>query len=207
VFADPDPTIPFDGERREDGRDAARADERAPEVPKLAPMSDGDRINPEPTRPDRHIEVPSAADVAAALRDAQEIAARVALDEAAADAERDRLAREPLPILPCSAPTAFVVRADERLHAERRAARVERWQDQSLSGGTLYLTSQRLVHVGVEASEEIDLSAISDMGVAMERLLLVELADGSDLVIEVDQPRLLRVQLAAARVAARERVG
>ena len=42
---------------------------------------------------------------------------------------------------------------------------------------------------------------------ALERLLLVDLADGSDLAFEIDQPRLLRVQLAAARAAARERMG
>jgi len=52
---------------------------------------------------------------------------------------------------------------------------------------------------------EVDLEHINDMAVAMERLLLIELDDGSDLAIEVDQPRLLRVQLAAARAAARER--
>ena len=40
---------------------------------------------------------------------------------------------------------------------------------------------------------------------ALERLLLLDLADGSDLAIEVDQPRLLRVQLAAARATARRR--
>jgi hypothetical protein len=53
----------------------------------------------------------------------------------------------------------------------------------------------------------VDLQQISDMAVSMERLLLIELTDGSDLAIEVDQPRLLRVQLAAARAAAREHAG
>jgi hypothetical protein len=41
--------------------------------------------------------------------------------------------------------------------------------------------------------------------VSLERLLLLDLTDGSDLAFEVDQPRLLRVQLAAARVHARRR--
>ena len=40
---------------------------------------------------------------------------------------------------------------------------------------------------------------------ALERLLLLDLTDGSDLAIEVDQPRLLRVQLAAARANTRRR--
>ena len=147
---------------------------------------------------------PSAAD-AAALRDAETIAARVAADEHAADAERDRLTDEPLPVLPALAEQVFQAWPDEQIHAERRAAIVERGQEAPLSGGTLYLTSRRLIHVGNEAIEEVDLSRISDMAVALERLLLIELADGSDLAIEVDQPRLLRVQVAAARAAIRER--
>ena len=72
-------------------------------------------------------------------------------------------------------------------------------------GGSLYLTSQRLVHVG-EASREVSLDAIQETAVSLERLLLLDLTDGSDLAIEVDQPRLLRVQLAAARANARRRV-
>jgi hypothetical protein len=72
-----------------------------------------------------------------------------------------------------------------------------------LKGGTLYLTSQRLLHKG-QSVREVELADITETGVALERLLLVDLADGSDLAIEIDQPRLLRVQLAAARAAARE---
>ena len=47
----------------------------------------------------------------------------------------------------------------------------------------------------------LHLTDIAESAVALERLLLLDLADGSDLAIEVDQPRLLRVQLAAARAA------
>ncbi len=43
------------------------------------------------------------------------------------------------------------------------------------------------------------------MAVALERLLLIRRRDGSDLAVEVDQPRLLRVQLAAAVAAERAR--
>jgi hypothetical protein len=169
-------------------------------------MSDPDA--PEPRRLDHATEAaPSTVDPTdgAALRDAQAIAARVAADEAAADAERERLTREPLPTIPAAAEQVFQVLAGERIHAERRAALVERGNDLPPSGGTLYVTSRRLVHVGNEAVEEIELERISDMAVALERLLLVELTDGSDLAIEVDQPRLLRVQVAAARAALRER--
>jgi hypothetical protein len=61
------------------------------------------------------------------------------------------------------------------------------------------------VHIGTEAVAEVRLDMIADMAVALERLLLIELADGSDLAIEVDGPRLLRVQVSAARAARRER--
>jgi hypothetical protein len=172
---------------------------------------------PEPRRTDRATEAapstahpaddaaPDTAPAGAALRDARAIAARVAEDEHAADAERERLASEPLPVLGAHPDQVFQPWPDETIHAERRAALVERGQDLPPSGGTLYLTSRRLVHVGSEAVEEIDLARIADMAVALERLLLIELADGSDLAIEVDRPRLLRVQVAAARAALRER--
>lgn len=141
----------------------------------------------------------------AALRDAQAITDRIAADEHAADAERERLAHEPLPVLDAQADIVFQLAPGEQLHTERRAAFVERGQGGPPWGGTLYLTSQRLVHIGNEAVEEVRLERISDIAVAMERLLLIELADGSDLAIEIDQPRLLRVQVSAARAAQRER--
>lgn len=141
----------------------------------------------------------------AALRDAEAIAERVAADERAADAERERLTGEPLPELAPRPGQVFQPLAGEVIHAERHAAIVERGQDAPLSGGTLYLTSRRLVHVGQEAVEEIELERVTDMAVAIERLLLIELTDGTDLAIEVDGPRLLRVQVAAARAALRER--
>jgi len=179
--------------------------------PRLNAMSDPDA--PETRRSDRATEAaPSTAHPAdsapadgAALRDARAIAARVAADERDADAERERLAREALPVVPSRAEQVFQPWPDEEIHAERHAAMVERGQDAPPSGGTLYLTSRRLVHVGNEAIVEIDLERVADMAVALERLLLVELTDGSDLAIEVDGPRLLRVQVAAARAALRER--
>jgi hypothetical protein len=163
---------------------------------------------PEPRRSDRETEAaPSTVEPmdGPALRDANAIAARVTADEVAADAERQRLISEPLPTIPALAEQVFQAWPDELIHAERRAALVERGNDLPPSGGTLYVTSRRLVHVGNEAIEEIELDRIADMAVALERLLLVELTDGSDLAIEVDQPRLLRVQVAAARAALRER--
>jgi hypothetical protein len=142
--------------------------------------------------------------LSAGLRDAQLVADRVRADEAAADAERARLASEPLHPLADGIEPDLRLAPDEIVHAVRRAAILEQRAAGELAGGTLYLTSDRLVHIG-EHMRETDLRTITEVAVSLERLLLVHLADGSDLAIEVDQPRLLRVQIAAARAAAKER--
>jgi hypothetical protein len=166
--------------------------------------SQAPRSDPAPAS--RAEDVAQTTEVPAALRDAQQVAARVSADEAAADAERTRLAREPLPNLSDGIESRMRLRPDELVHAIRHTALLEDGQRPHPEGGTLYLTSRRLVHAGLEL-REINLVDITETAVALERLLLVDLADGSDLAIEVDQPRLLRVQLAAARAAARERAG
>lgn len=167
-----------------------------PEVPEpsLAPEGGaGDMGTSDPAAPD-----------AAALRDAAAIAQRVGADEQAADAERARLVDGALPDLRAQLDGALLLTDDELVHAIRHAALLEDGEAALPKGGSLFLTSQRLVHVG-EASREIGLDAIQESAVALERLLLLDLTDGSDLAIEVDQPRLLRVQLAAARANARRR--
>jgi hypothetical protein len=141
-----------------------------------------------------------------AVRDAESIAARIATDEAAADAARDEYAAHGMPAIEPVPGFAVVAGADERLHAVRNNAILERAPTDGdsavLRGGTVYLTSSRLLHVGGETTE-VPLTAIEEMVVALERLVLIRLRDGSDLAVEVDQPRLLRVQIAAAMAAAR----
>jgi hypothetical protein len=146
----------------------------------------------------------AAAPDAAALRDAAAIAQRVSDDELAADAERARLVDGELPDLRSQLDGALQLAGGELVHAIRRAALLDEGEAATPAGGSLYLTSNRLIHVG-ESSREIRLDAIQESAVALERLLLLDLTDGSDLAIEVDQPRLLRVQLAAARANARRR--
>ena len=67
--------------------------------------------------------------------------------------------------------------------------------------GDLYVTSHRLILVG-RHTVTFDLADIADVVISGERLLLV-MRDGSGVTLDVDQPRLLRVQVAAAREAAR----
>jgi hypothetical protein len=145
---------------------------------------------------------------ATSVRDAQRIAERIAHDETLADEARERYRTDGLPVLEPSA-LLGMLKAGERLHAVHRMAMLEvGWRgatgaDPNLPhGGTLYVTSQRLVHRGTEDGTW-GFGDIDEMAVALERLLLVRMRDGSDLAIEVDQPRLLRVQLAAARAASR----
>jgi hypothetical protein len=163
-----------------------------------------DAIQPEPALADRSTGTARAIPEAAAVRDAHEIAARVAEDEEAADAERSRLLREPLPQLELPPDPSLQLAPGERLHAVRRAALLEHGRSELPVGGTLYLTSARMLHIGAGGIVDAPLSSMTDIAVALERILLVGLADGSGLAIEVDQPRLLRVQVAAARAIARE---
>jgi hypothetical protein len=142
----------------------------------------------------------------AAIRDAQSIAARIAADEAAADAAREQLATGGMPAIEPVTGFARVAKSGEVLHAVRYNAMLERaptvGDAEELRGGTAYLTSSRLLHVGAQMMD-VPLSEIDEMVVVLERLVLIRLRDGSDMAIEVDQPRLLRVQIAAAIVAAR----
>ena len=149
----------------------------------------------------------TATDVAP-VRDAQRIAERIARDEALADEARERYRTAGLPELEPSA-LLGLLNPGERLHAVHRMAMLETgWRgatgaDPNLPhGGTLYITSQRLVHRGTDDGIW-DYGEFDEMAVALERLLLIRMRDGSDLAIEVDQPRLLRVQMAAALAATR----
>ena len=63
-------------------------------------------------------------------------------------------------------------------------------------GGTLYLTSRRLVHIG-QVTVNVQLADIVETSLAGERLL-VTLSDGEGLMLDLDRPRQLRAEVAAA---------
>lgn len=143
---------------------------------------------------------------AAAAWDTAEIRARVG-DETAADAARAHYRTQPLPTLvpdDCIGPRLVV---GERVVAVRQSALLERRQPTPGAHppagieGRLYLTSRRLVLVG-RPTLSYELEAIQEALLSGERLLLL-LRDGQGLTLEVAQPRLLRVEIAAARTAAR----
>ena len=71
------------------------------------------------------------------------------------------------------------------------------------AAGSLYVTSERLIHLGCHVTD-VPLAALLDLAVARRRLM-ASLAGALGLIVHVDEPRELRVQLAAARSALRSR--
>lgn len=89
----------------------------------------------------------------------------------------------------------------ERLIARRCNTLVDRRQDGASirPAGDLYVTSRRLLLVG-PTSFSIELDRVQDAALIGEQVVLM-LTGGVALSIESDRPRLLRVQIAAARGA------
>ena len=138
-----------------------------------------------------------------ALRDARSTAERVAADEADAAEARTRL-REAAP--PPIEPDANIVghlTAGESLHGLRTHAILSTpGAEHTLGyGGSLYLTSRRLVHLG-QVMVSVQLSDIVETALAGERLLL-SLRDGEGMALDLDRPRLFRAELAATMRATR----
>jgi hypothetical protein len=146
-------------------------------------------------------------DESAALRDAGSIVARADTDEAVASEARLRYRAEGIPPLQPDEAIRPLLGEDERPLAIRRSAALDR-REPPLSpypaagiAGDLYVTSRRLILVG-RRTLTFDLVDIADVVISGERLFLV-MRDGSGVTLDVGQPRLLRVQVAAAREAAR----
>jgi len=93
----------------------------------------------------------------------------------------------------------------ERLVAVRRDVWLERrtgWRDPGAGlRGDFYVTTRRLVHLG-RLPIEFSLCEIREAVVA-ERALRLVVGENRGVEIEVDDPRLLRVEIAAVREAAR----
>ena len=138
-----------------------------------------------------------------ALRDASELAARIAADEREAVMARERLADAPLPVLEPDEIVAGELRPNEVVHGLRSSAILRPpGDDRALGyGGTLYLTSDRLLHVG-QVNVNVQLADIVETSLAGERLLIT-LRDGDGISLDVDRPRTLRTEIAAAVRSAR----
>jgi len=123
---------------------------------------------------------------------------RVAEDEARASVARERFSAEPLPELVPDGTISSHLTPGETVHALRfRAILRAPGGDNALGyGGTLYLTSRRLVHLG-QVEMSVQLTDIVEASVAGERLLL-SLSQGEGLSLDLDRPRELRAEIAAA---------
>ena len=132
-----------------------------------------------------------------ALRDARAAAERAAADEADAAMARERFADGPLPSIEPDDHIVGHLTPGESVHDLRTRAilRTPGAEGALGYGGSLYLTSRRLVHLG-QVNVSVQLSDIVEASVAGERLLLT-LPDGEGMSLDVDRPRTLRAQLAA----------
>jgi hypothetical protein len=160
-----------------------------------------------------------------ALRDASEILARAAADETAAIEARERYRSEGLPAVEPDPEIALRLRAGEGVVEVRPGAMLGRArlagsvasEDPISAGdlalgqtqaGRLYLTTSRLVLLTRPSDSpdvlelSVELASIEELALVGERLL-VSLVDGTGLTIDAGRPRLLRVQVAAARAASR----
>jgi hypothetical protein len=133
-----------------------------------------------------------------ALRDAAAAAQRAADDEAAATAARERFRIAPMDVLAPDERIGPQLADGELVHALRTHAILRApGGDAALGyGGTLYLTSRRLIHLG-QVVVTVSLTDIVETSLAGERLLL-SLRGGEGLSLDVDRPRLLRAEIAEA---------
>jgi hypothetical protein len=138
-----------------------------------------------------------------ALRDATATAERAARDEAEAAEARERFRQSPIPTITPDEAIAARLEPDEGLHSARKSAILSvPGGDRALGyGGTLYLTSRRLVHLG-QVMVTVQLTDIVETSLAGERLLLA-LRDGEGMAFDLDRPRLFRAEVAAAMRALR----
>lgn len=161
-------------------------------------MHPAERDQDTPTRT-----VESSTEEGPALRDAAAVAARAARDEEEATAARVRFTTEAVPCIEPDDALAPHLELGEGVHSERRSAilRVPGGDRAHGYGGTLYLTSRRLVHQG-QVMMTVQLTDIVETSLAGDRLLLA-LRNGEGMAFDVDRPRLLRAEMAAAMRALR----
>jgi hypothetical protein len=144
-------------------------------------------------------------DLGPGIRDAEAILERAREDERAAFDARATYRNEGLPSIEPDEAIAASLRRDESVVVVRPSSVISRHpRGDGIEdfAGRLYLTSRRLLLVG-QTTLEVDLREIDELALAGERLL-VTLDDGTGLSIDAIQPRLLRVQIAAALNAGRE---
>jgi len=131
-----------------------------------------------------------------ALRDAAAAAHRAAADEA--EATLARYHDGPLPAVEPDDRIVVHLTPGESVHDLRTRAILRTPGGESALGygGSVYLTSRRLVHLG-QVNVTVRLTDIVETSLAGERLLLT-LPEGEGMTLDIDRPRVFRAQMAAA---------
>lgn len=144
-------------------------------------------------------EVEGSTEEGPALRDAALVAERVAADEADATLARERVKDGPLPAIEPDEHVVAHLTPGESVHDLRKRAILSGPGGESALGygGSLYLTSRRLVHLG-QVNVTVSLTDIVETSLAGERLLLT-LPEGEGMTLDVERPRHFRAQMAAAQ--------
>ena len=140
----------------------------------------------------------------AAIRDAEAVVERAVADDNAAIDLRQRLKAEPLPTIEPGDDVAAMLVPDEQVVTVRDAVVVERDSAGPPPGDRLIrlvVTTARLILIG-RTTRSIPFDQIDEVSVAGE-LVLVSLIDGEGLSLDAGGPRLLRLQIAAARAGIR----
>jgi len=139
-----------------------------------------------------------------AVRDADAILDRATQDEHAALELRRRLREEPMTTVEPDAHVADLLDTGERVIAIREAVVVTHHPARSVGHPRvvrLYVTTARLILVD-ETPWTIPLDQIDELSLSGEQIL-VTLVDGQGICLDAGPPRLLRVQIAAARAGIR----
>jgi hypothetical protein len=127
------------------------------------------------------------------------------VDAAAADVRRRQLRERGIVPIEPDTRIASMVGPEEHVVAVRQAVSLERRRGWRQPGrgllGDLYVTTHRLVHLG-QQPVEYALADVREVVVATGSLRLV-VAGSLGVEIRVSDPRVLRVEIAAAREAAR----
>ena len=129
-------------------------------------------------------------------------------DRAASDRARSRYRRASMAAIEPDAAIAPLLCPGERVHAIRRGVTFELREPQDgatvnrCGAGDLYVTSRRMLVLSRPVLD-VELEWIREIGLAGDRLLLT-LADVSGVCLVVTGPRLLRVEISAARERVRQ---
>ena len=141
---------------------------------------------------------------AIAVRDADAIVDRATQDERAALELRGRLRTEPLTTIAPDAHVSELLDTGERVIALRDAV-VVKHHPAAAAGPPrvvrLYVTTARLILVD-ETPWTIPLDQIDELSLSGEQILIT-LVNGEGICLDAGPPRLLRVQIAAARTGIR----